>query len=305
MGLLACIWGSSFLFIKVALEGLAPSQVVLGRLAAGAVVLAVALPVRRLRFPRGIAIWRHLTLMSVVANIVPFFLFAWGEQRITSGLAGVLNATTPLLTLAAALVMMPGERTTVMRVTGIVVGLLGVVVIVAPWDSPGGSSLAGELACLGAASCYGVGFVYARRFLVNVGEPTSIAAGQILCAAVVLGLFAPVVAAQPVHLTAAVALSVLALGGLGTGLAYLLFYGLVRDVGPTSTAMVLYFTPIVAVVLGIVVRGEPLTWHLFAGAAVVIVGVALAEGRLTRGGLRPSLAAARGVVPPPVPGRRR
>jgi drug/metabolite transporter (DMT)-like permease len=293
MGLLACIWGSSFLFIKVALEGLAPSQVVLGRLVAGATVLALALAVRRLRFPRGISVWRHLVVMSLGANIVPFFLFAWGEQRITSGLAGVLNATTPLLTVAAALVLMPGERPTAARISGIVIGLLGVVVIVAPWDSPGSSSLAGEMACLAAAGCYGVGFVYARRFLVHTGEPLSVAAGQILSAAVLLSACAPLVASQHVHLTLAVSLSVLALGGLGTGFAYLIFYGLVRDVGPTTTAMTLYFTPIVAVILGIVVRNEPVTWHLFVGAAVVIGGVALAEGRLTNARFRPAEAIGR------------
>jgi drug/metabolite transporter (DMT)-like permease len=125
--------------------------------------------------------------------------------------------------------------------------------------------------------------VYTRRFLANRGyPPLALATGQLAAATIVLGLAAPVVAASPVSLTPQVVASVVALGAMGTGIAYLLFYRLVSDAGATNASMVTYLIPIVAVVLGVLVLGEPVGWNLFAGAAVVIAGIALAEGRLDR-----------------------
>lgn len=112
LAVLACIWGASFLFIKVGLEGLNPAQIVFGRLAGGAVVLVAVSRARRLRLPSGWQVWRDLVVLAVIANVVPFTLFAWAEQRITSGMAGVLNGTTPLFTLVLALALLPDERAT-------------------------------------------------------------------------------------------------------------------------------------------------------------------------------------------------
>lgn len=295
--LLSLAWGSSFLFIKLALDGLSPPQLVLGRLSAGAVVLWCILAVRRQPLPRGFALWGHLVVLGVVANIVPFLLFAFGEQRITSGLAGVLNGSTPLFTLVFALGALPEERLSVARGLGLVLGFAGVFLVVGPWDeNPLTSSLPGQLACLAASACYAAAFVYTRRFVAPHGVPTlSLAAGQIGAAAVTLWLAAPVVARGTPVLSPTVVASVGALGGIGTGVAYLLYYRLIRDVGATTTAMVTYLIPVVAVLLGVLVLDEPVGWNLFAGALVVIVGIALAEGRLDR--FTP-LAPAR----PPAPG---
>jgi drug/metabolite transporter (DMT)-like permease len=286
--LLGFIWGNSFLLIKVAIEGLSPTQVVLGRLGAGAAVLVVAMLARRERPPRRLAVWGHLVVMAVVANLVPFFLFAWGEERISSGRAGVLNATTPLATLLLALALLPQERPTAAKVGGLGLGFAGVVVLVAPWaGGRGAEPVAGQLACLGAAVSYGVAFVYTRRFLHDVGlSPLVLATCQLAAGTVLLGAAAPLLASDPVSLGPRVAAAVLLLGGFGTGVAYLLYYGLVRDAGPTSASMVTYLIPVAAVLLGVVVLHEHVTWNLFAGAAVVIAGVALAEGRL-RPGRRP------------------
>ena len=290
MGLLALIWGSSFLLIKFAVEGLAPTQVVLGRLAAGAAVLLVIVVVTRQPLPRAPAVWGHVALMGIVANIVPFFLFAWGEQRITSGMAGVLNGTTPLFTLAFALMALTEERWSLQRFSGLLLGFVGVVVVVGPWNTEGRvNPVSGQLACLGAAACYGVAFVYTRRFLANRGyPPLSLSAAQLIMATVLLALVAPVVASDPTRLTPLVVVSVLLLGAVGTGLAYLLFYRLISEVGSTSASMVTYLIPIVAVVLGVVVQSDPVTWNLFVGAAVVLVGAAMAAGRLS---LRPATEA--------------
>jgi drug/metabolite transporter (DMT)-like permease len=281
---LGAIWGSSFLFIKVALEGLAPAQVVLGRLATGAIVLAIAVVSGRGRWPRERRVWAHLAVLAVVGNVLPFFLFAWGEQHVGSSLAGVMNAATPLLTMVVALVLLPEERATMVRVLGLVAGFAGVVVILAPWR-PGAAegALGGKLACLGAAACYAVSFSYTRRFVAGRGlGSASLAASQICMAAALAAVVAPVASTHGPHFKLAVVLAVCALGAGGTGLAYLLYYGLIERVGATTASMVTYVIPVVAVVLGVVVRHEPLTANVAVGALVVIAAVGVAEGRWAR-----------------------
>ncbi|MBW3602795.1 MAG: DMT family transporter [Actinobacteria bacterium] len=284
VGLLGCMWGSSFLFIKVALDGLSPPQIVLGRLLFGSLVLLAILAARGQRLPGRPVVWAHLALMGLVGNIVPFALIGWGEQRVTSGLAGVLNGTTALFTTAFALALLPDERLTATRAIGLLLGFTGVVVVVGPWDSnPLTSSLTGQLACLGAAACYALAFAYTRRFLAGRGyRPLVLSASQLAAATGLMLAAAPVVASDPPRLTPVVVASVVALGVVGTGLAYLVYYRLIADVGATSTSMVTYVIPVVAVVLGVATLGEPVTWNLFAGGAVVVAGIALAEGRLDR-----------------------
>ena len=277
MSALALIWGASFLFIKVADEGLSPVQVALGRLLVGALVLVAIAVVRRERAQLERVVWLHLAAMAVVANVVPFYLFAWGEQRIPSELAGIYNASTPLMTLVASLPILPSERPSLTRALGLVVGFGGVVIVMSPWALHGRASLAGQLACLGAAACYGVSFVYTRRFIAGRGSTFVLSAGQISLGSLELLLLTPFIGAQSVSLSPRVVLSVLALGGLGTGLAYLFYYGLIRDVGATTAASVTYYIPFVAIVLGILVRGEPFRWRYVLGALVLVIGVVVAE----------------------------
>ena len=282
LALLACLWGSSFLYIKVALEGLSPTQIVLVRMTAGALVLLAIVGVRRERLPRDPAMWIHIAIAAVVANLIPYFLFGWGEQRVDSAIAGTLNSTTPLFTLAIAFATRTERAITRERAVGFLLGFLGAVVIVAPWDSAGGST-AGALACLGAALCYGISFVYMRRYLTGRGtSPIALAAAQITVGALMLLVAAPVVAGQPTDLQPDVVASVLALGALGTGLAYLLNYRLIQDEGATTASTVTYLLPIIAVVLGAIVLGEPITWSLFVGTFVVLAGVALSDRRSNR-----------------------
>src|SRR5664280_334352 len=175
---LAVLWGSSFLFIKVGIEGLSPSQLVLGRLLTGASVLAAIVVVRRERLPRRRVVWVHLALLGVVGNIAPFLLFAWGEQRASSSLAGIYNASTPLLTLLMAIVALPEERPNAARATGLVLGFLGVLTVLAPWQGVGGGGLAGQVALVAASVCYGVSFVYTRRYLSGTGHSPLARAGR-------------------------------------------------------------------------------------------------------------------------------
>jgi drug/metabolite transporter (DMT)-like permease len=282
---LALLWGSGFLLIKVALEGMSPIQIVLGRLVTAAAVMLAVIAVQHQRLPGRLTPWLHLAAMAVITNIAPYFLFAWGEQRITSSLAGVLNATTPLFTLLLA-VSTRTERLTLLRLLGLGLGFAGVVVLAAPWHDAGlGGSLPGVGAALLASACYAAGYVYARRFLTGRALPALVlSTGQVLAGSVLLGAAAPVVATGPIMPTLSVLASVLALGVLGTGVAYVLNYRLIEDEGATAASTVTYLLPVVAVALGVVVLGEAATWNLLAGTAIILCGVALSEGHLAKPG---------------------
>jgi drug/metabolite transporter (DMT)-like permease len=284
---LAALWGSGFLWIKVALGGLRPTQLVLGQLLAGAAVLVAAVALGRQPLPRAAGPWGHLAVMALVGSVAPYLLFSWGEQHVASGLAGVLNATTPLVTFM--LVVATGfERSSIVRAGGIAVGFAGVVVVAAPWrDAAAERAVGGIGACVLAAACYAVGYVYARRFLTGRGlPPLVLSAGQLLLGALLLGLAAPVVASGPPRLTTGVIASVLALGVFSTGAAAVLNYRSIQDEGATAASTANYLTPVVAVALGVLILGEPVTWNLVVGATLILAGVAASEGRLGEVGRR-------------------
>lgn len=280
--LLGAIWGSSFLWIKLGLEGLPPLGVALGRCTVGAVTMWALVAARGQSLPRDPRLYAHLALIGVLSCAVPFALFAWAELHVDSGIAGVYNATTPLFTLVVAIAVMRAERLTAIRLGGLLLGMAGVVVVLGPWRGVGSNSILGQLACLAAAACYGLAINYTRRYVSPRGLDTAVQTGiQLTAASVVLAVAAPF-GTGSMHLTAKVVVAVTVLGALGTGIAYVVFNSLIRDVGATSASLVTFVVPVIAVALGAVALGEPVTWNLFAGAAVVIVGVALAEGRLTR-----------------------
>jgi drug/metabolite transporter (DMT)-like permease len=278
--LLALTWGASFLFIKVALQGLSPVQVVTGRLVAGALTLLVASAVTRQPLPRRGRVWGHLFVVGVLLCVVPFLLFSWAEQHISSALASIDNATTPLMTMLVSLVALRAERLSPGRLMGLLAGFLGVAVVLAPWRGAGGQVLA-HLACLGATTSYGLAFVYLRRFVSPLGlAAVLVATVQVGLGALVMLALAPVLATTPVHLDAAVTSSVLALGVLGTGLAYVWNTNVVAGWGATHASTVTYLTPLVGVALGAALLSEAITWNEPVGAAIVVLGIALSQGRL-------------------------
>lgn len=276
---LSAIWGSSFVLIKVADRALSPTEVALGRVGVGAIVLLIALAVSHEALPRGMRVWGHLAFIGLIGTAVPFTLFAYGEQHISAVLAGIWNATTPLMTLLAALVLLDDERPTPTRVAGLAIGFLGAIVLLGPWSGLGGGALRGDLACLAAAAMYGIAFPYAKRYLSPRGiSPTGLATGQLVCACAELAIIVAIVGSAPGHITPAVAASVLALGALGTGFAYVLYYGLIAKAGATTASTVTYVIPIFSTVLGIVVLGESLQWNEPVGALIVLGGVAVSQG---------------------------
>jgi drug/metabolite transporter (DMT)-like permease len=260
-----------------------PLQIVFGRMVAGAAVMLLFVALSRHHLPRELAPWAHLTVMAVVANIAPYFFFGWGIERIPSGFAGVLNATTPLFTVVFALTTR-SERVVAVRMAGLLLGFVGVVVLAAPWRTTAlGGSLPGVGACLLGSACYAASYVYARRFLTGRGfSALALSTGQMAAGAVLLVLATPIVARSAVTLTPTVIASVLVLSVLGTGVAYVLNYRLIADEGAVAASTVTYLIPLVAVMLGAVILNEPLTWHLLAGGLIVLVGVAVSEGRLSK-----------------------
>jgi drug/metabolite transporter (DMT)-like permease len=292
---LAVTWGCSFLFIKIGLDGLSATQVVLGRLVTGALVLVAVSGWTRQPPPREPAAWGHLGVLAVLMCVAPFLLFAWAERAVPSGLASIYNATTPLMTMLVAMAALTRERPTRAVLAGLAIGFGGVLVVLGPWQvswhdlgggsgarSGGGSALA-QGACLLATACYGVAFVYLRRFVTPRGlAAVPVATVQVGLAALMMLAVAPWTADARVDVTPRVAGSVLVLGAMGTGLAYVWNTNVVVGWGATNASTVTYLTPVVGVVVGVLVLGERVTWNEPVGALVVIAGIAIGQGRVTR-----------------------
>jgi drug/metabolite transporter (DMT)-like permease len=274
---LTAIWGTSFLLIKVALGSFAPIQVALGRLVLGALVLLAVLAARRERLPKSPLLWGHLAVAAMLNNALPFVLFAYAEQHISSAMAAICNATTPLFTLLIAMFALAEERPTRARTIGLGLGFLGTLIVLGSWGTASGDFVGASLA-LGAAVSYGFGGVYMRRYLTGAGHSSVVlSAGQILAGALQLAVIAPFLAPLPAAVSIESALALAALGALGTGAAYVLQYSLVRDVGATATSTVTYFIPIVSILIGMLVLGEQLSWNAPVGALVIIAGALLAQ----------------------------
>jgi drug/metabolite transporter (DMT)-like permease len=294
---LAATWGCSFWWMKLGLEVLAPVQVAFVRLAIGAAALLLICAVTGVRLPRNLSTWRHLFVVAMLVNSIPFTLFAYGETHIPSVLAGIINAATPLTTLAVILLAFPEEKPTADRVIGLLVGFLGILVVIGVWEGLGTGEWTGVAACLGAVTCYGIAFPYTRRHLAGLPESgVSLAAGQVTCGALVLLPLG--VLAGPLHgpITLEPVLGMLFLGALGSGIAFALNYQIVRAAGPSTASTVTYLTPLFAIAVGVAFLGETVVWHEPVGGLVVLLGVAISQGR-ARGAIGAVSRRVRGAAP--------
>lgn len=287
VAVLALLWGSTFLWIDLALRGLSPLQVTFVRCVLGAFVLVVACLVSGHRLPRGRTVWRHIAVAAFFCNALPFALFSLGQQTVDSGLAGVLNATTPLWSIALGLALGSERGFRPVRLAGLLLGFVGTVVLFAPWQSDAATGW-GALAIIGAAASYAVAFTYMGRTLVGRGTPTiSLSAAQLVAASGLTAVVLPVggglapIDPGPVVVGAAVVLSVCC-----TAITFHLTYRIINDEGATNAAVVGYLLPVVSVLLGVVVLGEELSPRVVLGMAVVLLGVGLTR----RGGQRPPTA---------------
>lgn len=276
------VWGSSFLFMKVALTGISPAQVAWSRLILGGLTLGLFVAIRREVLPRRLRVWLHMTVLALSFCVVPFLLFSWAQQHVTSGLASIYNATTPIMTAVMAWAVFRVEKLRPVQVAGILVGILGVMVIIAPWQGLDlTQSLVAQLAILGATACYGFSLAYMRRFVADSGMSALVFSFlNIGIGAAIMAALTPVLVLTPVTLDPWIVASVVLLGCLGTGVAYIWNQNTLRAWGPTRASTVTYITPVVGVALGILVLGEHITWNEPVGALVVFAGILLAQDRI-------------------------
>ena len=271
---LAAIWGSSFMFITIALRDLAPSTLILLRMGFGALALAVYVRLARLPLARLRPYAWPLALLALINTAVPFFLIAWGQQYIDSGLAAIFNASAPLFTALFALPIDRSQRVTGTRLAGVVLAFGGVVLLVGFELSGGERAVAGALAVVAAAACYGVGGLYAGRRFVELPPPL-VALGSLAWATLFV---LPVGAAEAAMPGWHAFLSVLYLGVAATGIAYLLYFGLIAGAGASKAVLVTYLVPSLALVYGAIFLDESVTAISLLGLALVLAGVALGTG---------------------------
>lgn len=278
--LLAALWGPSFLFIKVAVEDIPPLTLVLGRVAIGATFLLVVLLAQGRRLPDDRQLWRHLAVVAMLHNALPWVLLSWGEQYIDSALASILNGTTPIFTIVLAHFLVPGDRITTTKVLGVLLGFAGLFLLILPSLSGGvQASTWGLLAVTAAAAIYGVAMIYSRNHLRGL-PPLVAPTSQLLLATAYMAPLAllfdrPWTLARP---STAALVSLLLLGILGTGLAFIVYYRLLETASPTYISMVTYVIPVFGVILGVLVLGEQLTWYALAGFALILLGVMVVNG---------------------------
>jgi drug/metabolite transporter (DMT)-like permease len=274
---LALLWGSNFAWIKISLDAFTPAQLTFGRMFLGAVVLCLTVAIWRQRLPNDLHTWAHLAAAALLANALPYLLFAVGETRVDSSIAGVVNATTPLWTLALVVVLRQGEPVDARRIGGFIIGLVGCVVLFSPRNA-GTIDTLGVWYCLLAALSYAVSYLYMARYLAPRNfSPVVLSAAQLVTAT---GWTLVVLASSPGSMPAVEPrpwLALAALGIFGTGAAYVINYALIRTEGAAGASVVTYLVPVTSVALGAALLAEAPTVNLVAGAGLILAGVALTQ----------------------------
>ncbi|MDF3606054.1 DMT family transporter [Paracoccus sp. DMF-8] len=280
--LLSLIWGGSFFLIAVAVKGLPVLTIVALRVSIAALVLWGVLLVTGRRMPRGRAVWASFAVMGLANNAIPFSLIVFAQTQIPSGLASILNATTPLWTVLVSAIFLSDEPPSAAKLGGVVLGLGGVAVMMGLDSLAGhGMALLPQMAMLGAAVSYALSGAYGRRFSRMGIDPMASATGMLTASSVMLipmalatgGIPGPEVA---LHVWAAVA----TLGIICTGFAYVLFFGILGRAGATNISLVTFLVPVSAIMLGWLFLGEKLSFAHGIGIAMIAGGLALIDGRL-------------------------
>ncbi len=280
---LSVLWGGSFFFVAIAVQELPPLTVVMVRTGIAAMTLLVFLRMRGVELPFGKGATPAFFGMGLLNNLVPFSLLFWAQTMIPSGLASILNATTPIFSIIVAHFLLADERMAAHKAIGILFGFLGVLVLLGGDALSGtGVALLGMLACLGAALSYGFAGVFGRRFkAMNLAAP-QVAFGQLVATTV---MAAPIVAIvdRPWMLAVpslAVILSVLALAILSTAVAYVIFFRILASAGAVNVALVTLLVPVSAILLGTLILGEALALRHYAGMGLIGVGLLAMDGRI-------------------------
>jgi drug/metabolite transporter (DMT)-like permease len=274
--MLSLAWGTSFMFIKIAVQTVQPATLVAARLVIGCLGLVIILLLRRVRLPRGRGIWRHLVVIGVINVALPFILIVWAESGadgLDSGVASIVNSTVPLFSIVIAGLLWRMERVTAAALLGLLVGFGGVIFLLSRDVDRGSAGWLPYMAVLGAAMCYALGSAYARRYLHGIA-PVALALGQLAVAALVAMTVALLV--EPWSAQAfprPTILALLWLGLVGSCLAYILYFYVLQQWGATRTTLVTYLVPAVGLTAGILFLNEPVDWRMLVGGALILSGV--------------------------------
>lgn len=283
LAILGGLWGGTFFFNAIALPEVPPFLVITFRVALASVILWIVTLARGVAVPRGLSFWASLSVMAFLNTAFPFFLIAWGQVHITSGLAAILIATSPLYAVVAAHFWTDDERLTPGKVAGVASGIVGVVFLIGPGVLAGlGTSLVAQLGIVGAAMCYAVSAIYGRRFARQRISPMFMATGQMTMATVMLVPFA-IIVEQPWTLASpspAAWAALLCLGVLSTAIAYLIYFRILSAAGAINILLVNFLVPVSALLLGIFILGEEMTAEQVIGLAFIALGLASIDGRL-------------------------
>lgn len=273
------IWGSSFFFIEFANQSFSPIGLAFWRCLFGSITLLLIILLRKIDMRRDGKLFIYSFIVGAFNTAIPFALFAFGEHHVSSAFAGMANAITPVATVIALLTVFRHERVTRNQIIGLGIGVLGVLTLIGAWQGIETDSWFAVMAVVLAASCYGFGGPFIRRFITPLGHPLEVAAfGQISGATILL---APIYFSTPLleaPLNYQSGLAVLILGVMGTGIAYTLYYPLLKQVGSAISSSVTLITPLIAVTLGVLFLGEQLKWYEPVGGVIILLGAAIAQG---------------------------
>jgi drug/metabolite transporter (DMT)-like permease len=282
--ILCCIWGSTWLFIKLGLRDLPPVTFAAARFLLASSILFAIIKVRRVALPRGRGDWSLLLKTGVLAFTLNYGLLFWGEQHISSGLAALLQATIPAFGMLIAHAYLPGERLDVRKMAGVLLGVVGVAVIFSnQLGSEGTRALAGSAAVVAGAACVAWANVLVKARGARL-DPAVLAACQMVCGFVPLACFGLAFEGNPLKMrwTTLAVVSLLYLTLVGSVAAFLLYYWLVQKIDVTKTMLIALVTPLAAVLLGMVTLDERLTWRVVAGGVLIMSGVAFVVLRRAR-----------------------
>jgi drug/metabolite transporter (DMT)-like permease len=280
---LGLVWGCSFIFIKLGLEFLTPFGVAFVRCALGAITLLIVVKLMKINLPKEKSTWYKLWVVAMLLNVAPGILFAYAQLHVTSVLAGIINATTPLATLVVMLIAFREEKLKAEQIYGLLLGGLGVMVVLGIWQGIGNNQLTGVIALLIAVTCYGISFPYSKRNIIPLGlKPEAAATTQLIMAAITLLPFYLYDGISQDNYRPVNIFAMLALGILGSGFAYIWNFSIIAAAGSSIASSVTYLTPVVAVFVGWLFLGEVIVWHEPVGALLVILGAAVSQGRFNR-----------------------
>ena len=278
---LGITWGSSFLFIKWGLATLTPIGVAFARCTIGGLTLLIFCLATRTSLPKRLSEWSHLAIVALLFNALPGYLFALGETHVSSLMAGLLNATTPLMAVVVITFAFHEQRIDINQGTGVIIGFVGIVLVTGAASGLSNNDWKGVLALLAATFCYGIAFPYSKRFVGKMEySSTSLAAAQVTCSAVLLSPFALLGGITHSNWTGKSLVGMFILGSVGTGFAYIWNFRTVKLAGSTVASAVTYITPVVATILGIWLLNEPFIASQVVGGLLVLISVALVQKRL-------------------------